>query len=178
MKSSVISSALRFACIVAPLVIVPRVSAQRAQRVGGERQEPLDRQPPRDILDVRVQPAILVDDEDRRELRVLGLRAGEEALDLPAALGRLIRDVFGADPRVVGRDLLRERVVGAEPLEQRLGGDAAHGEGRRPAGELATAQSAVRVVVVEVEQFLIEVPGLFSFHGDPSFGDGVMLIGR
>ena len=73
--------------------------------------------------------------------------------------------VLGVDPRVVGRDLLRERVVGAEPFEQRLGGDAAHGEGRRPAGEIATAQAAVRVVVVEVEQFLIEVLGSFSVHG-------------
>jgi hypothetical protein len=36
----------------------------------------------------------------------------------------------------------------------------------------------VRVVVVEVEQLLIEVPGLFSFHGDPSFGDDMMVIGR
>jgi hypothetical protein len=162
----------------AALVVVPRVASQRAQRVGGQGQEPLDRQPPRDVLDVRVQAAILVDDEDRRELRVIGLRAGEETPDLPAAFGRPVRDVFGADPGVVGRDLLRECVVRAEPLEQRLGRHAAHREGGRTTDEVATAQSAVRVVVVEVEQLLIEVPGLFSFHGDPSFGDDMMVIGR
>jgi len=82
------------------------------------------------------------------------------------------------DPRVVGRDLLGERVAGAEPLEQGLGGDAAHGEGRRLASELAAAQAAVCVVDVEVEQPLIGVLCLFSFHAGPSFVDDAVLIGR
>ncbi len=88
-----------------------------------------DRQPPGDVLDVRVQAAILVDDQDRRVFRV-GLGAGEEALDLPAALGRLVGDVLAVDPGVARSDLLGEHVVGAEPLEEHFGIDAAHGEGR------------------------------------------------
>ena len=91
----------------AALVVVSRVAAQRGQRVGRKRQESLDRQPTGDVLDVGIQPAILVDDEDRRELRVFGLRACEDPTHLAAALGRLISDGLGLDPRVVGLDLLR-----------------------------------------------------------------------
>jgi hypothetical protein len=47
------------------LRLVGRRSAVRRQDVGGERQEALDAKRPRDILDVRVETAILVDDDDR-----------------------------------------------------------------------------------------------------------------
>src|SRR5665213_4334719 len=47
---------------------IARVSAQRVQRTRCERDEVVEREAPRDVLDVRVEPAVLVDDQHRRQL--------------------------------------------------------------------------------------------------------------
>ena len=58
---------------------VPPTSDKQIDRIG---EIALDREPARDILEVRIEPAVLVDDEDDRAL-ALGLGAREIAVDLP-----------------------------------------------------------------------------------------------
>jgi hypothetical protein len=49
----------------------------------GERHEPGQRRPPRHVLDVPVEAAVLVHDDDRRQLAGRGGGQGQVALDLP-----------------------------------------------------------------------------------------------
>ena len=55
---------------LARLVLVAGIAAEREQRVGREGDEVLERQAAGDVLDVRVQPAVLVHDEHARQLAV------------------------------------------------------------------------------------------------------------
>ena len=50
----------------AALVVVAGIAADRGEAVGRERHEVLEREPARDVFDVRVEPAVLVDDQDAR----------------------------------------------------------------------------------------------------------------
>ena len=50
------------------LLLVARVAADGRQRVGCERDVTLHGEPPRDILDVWIEAAILVNDDDARQL--------------------------------------------------------------------------------------------------------------
>src|SRR4030095_9461074 len=93
---------------LARLVFVAGIAAQRIEPVRRERDEIVDGKTPRDILDVRIEPAILVYDEDSGKLsgRVRSLH------EIPAhrsrALRRCVLDVARADPLVVLGNLLRE----------------------------------------------------------------------
>ena len=53
---------------LAALLVVAGIAADRREAVRRERHEVLEREPPRDVLDVRVEAAVLVDDEDARQL--------------------------------------------------------------------------------------------------------------
>src|SRR5581483_4433634 len=50
------------------LLVVAGIPAERGQGVGRERDEIGDREPPRDILDIGIEAAILVDDEHHGKL--------------------------------------------------------------------------------------------------------------
>ena len=52
---------------VARLVFVARIAAQRRQRVGREGHEAVEREAARDVLDVRIEAAVLVDHQHRRQ---------------------------------------------------------------------------------------------------------------
>jgi hypothetical protein len=52
----------------ARLVLVAGIAAEREQRVRRERDEVVERQPARDVFDVRIEAAILVHHEHRRQL--------------------------------------------------------------------------------------------------------------
>ncbi len=57
---------------LATLGVVARVAAHRREAVGRERHEALERDAARDVFDVRVEAAVLVNDEDRGQ----AVRAG------------------------------------------------------------------------------------------------------
>ena len=72
---------------VAALVLVFRRAARPAQEVRPERQEAFERHAPRDVLDMRHKPAVLVDDDDGGQLaRGIG-RPGQIARHLAALAG-------------------------------------------------------------------------------------------
>ena len=141
----------------AALVLVGGGAARLVQEVRPQGQEAFERQASRHVLDVRHQPAVLVDDDDRGQpARGVG-RPGQIARHLPA-LAR-IGDALGLEPRVVVPHHLRRGLVG---LDQR--GD---GRGRRrgahQGGELgqigAPVERDVGVLVVELDHILRELGG-------------------
>jgi hypothetical protein len=48
------------------IVVVSRIAAERRQAVRRKREEPLHRDPPRHVLDVRIQAPVFMDHEHRR----------------------------------------------------------------------------------------------------------------
>ncbi len=91
--------------------------------------------------------------------------AGEKAAHLAAAVGRGIFEVFGEHAVVLLGHLGGEGVLRAQHLEQGGGGQAADGELGGPVDEAAAVDLAVDVVVVEVEQFLVEILRGAAGHG-------------
>ncbi len=83
---------------LARLVLLRRRTAVDGQKVGREREVAFDRESARHVFDMRVEPAVLVDDDDGGAL-AQGLAAHEIAVDL--ALGGIVGDAFGGEPRVV-----------------------------------------------------------------------------
>src|SRR5690606_41996553 len=49
----------------ASIVVVTGIASDRCQTVGRKRKEPGDRGAPRDVFDVRIEPAVFVNDEHR-----------------------------------------------------------------------------------------------------------------
>ncbi len=93
---------------IARLVLVGWRAAIGRQHVGGEGEKAFEREPPRDVLDVRVEAAVLVDDEHCRALGA-PFEPRQIAADLHAA--RVIQGGADGEPRVVGRDDRRLGVV-------------------------------------------------------------------
>ena len=123
---------------------------QQIDRVG---EIAFDREPARDVLEVRIEPAVLVDDEDDRAL-ALGLGAREVAVDL--ALGRVVGEALGRQPRVVGRDDRGLRVVVLQQRQQRGGGRGRAGELGQAVEEFAAVHAAMGEAVVEIDDFLVQ----------------------
>ena len=159
----------------AALVVVAGIAADRREPVGRERHEVGEREAPRDVLDVRIEPAVLVHDEDAGQLgrrcvaRVGAERTDEIALDAAVALRRRHGDVAGLDPIVGLRHLLRRDVVRHQRLDDR--GDRQTGDGKsfHAVQEVAAADFAVNVAVVELDG-LVRQLGSFGLHGRAPLG--------
>ena len=127
-------------------------AAERRQEVGRQRNETLKRKPPRDVADVRVQAAILVDDDDGRQLAVLVGRMHEIALHLAVCAGPC--DVLCRQPFIVGRHDLRR---GGTCRQQRRDGGCGRPRTCQP-GELvheaATVERQMGVFVIGVDHRL------------------------
>ena len=114
------------------LLIVARIAADRGQPVGRKGDEVGDGEAARDVLDVRIEAAVLVNDEHRRQLAAGVRRPNQIALDRAVAFRRLHRFVPNGDPLVVLGHLLGPGVVGLQAFPD--------GERRQPAdGELVGA---------------------------------------
>ena len=94
------------------LLLVGRRSAERRQIVRGKRHEAFQRDPPCHILDVRVEAAVLVDDDHRSELAAAVGRLHQIALHVAA--GARPGDILGLQPRVVFRHDRRARRIGCQ----------------------------------------------------------------
>jgi hypothetical protein len=120
----------------ARLVLVAGIAAQREQRVRRVGDEALQRQAARDVLDVRVQAAVLVHDQDRRQL-ALGVRRHRQV----------------AAHRAVA---LRRR--------QAFGGHAGGGVFAGLVQEVAARQQAVYVLVEQLHHFRRKIVGGQAGH--------------
>ena len=113
---------------------------------------------------MRVQPSILVDDEDRRQLARGLCRLRQVTAHLSVTLRRLVFDALHLDARIFGLDGLRFEKLRAELIEQNRSGDAADGVLGRFIEKPAAIDRAVNVGVEENEQFLVEIMSSLTFH--------------
>jgi hypothetical protein len=153
----------------ARLVLVAGVAADGRQRIRREGDVAHHREAARDVLDVRVEPAVLVYHHHAGQLAGLG-RAREIALHRSRALRRRVGEIFGPDPLVVLGHLLRPREVGAQGLQHRRGAEAADRVLGGAVEELPAAQSAVHIAVEQLQHFLGEIGCFHAFHGDCTSG--------
>ena len=150
------------------LLLVAGIAAERRERVRRESHEPVHREPAGDILDVRIEAAVLVDHHDARPL---ARPRGPGKVALHRAGGRRVGEVLGREPRVVLRDLLRERVIGTQRFQHRRGREAADGILAGLVEEIAAGEPAVHVSIEQFQDFGREIAGFHSFHGrSPSLG--------
>ncbi len=84
---------------------------------------------------------------------------GHEAADGPVALGAVVGDRHRLDRRVIGRDLLGERVVRLKLFEDHRAGDACGGVAAGLRDEVAFRHLAVDVAVEDLEDPRVEVTG-------------------
>ena len=151
---------------LARLVLGARIPAKREQRVGRKGHVVVERDPPRDVLDVRVQPAVLVHDQHRRQLaRRLG-RPHQIPAHLLVALGRRVLHVRRRQPRVVFGDLLRLGELRVQRVEHHRRGHAADGVLAGLVEEATAVERAVDVGVKQDQQFGIEISR--GLHRRPS----------
>src|SRR5262249_20658488 len=109
------------------LVLVAGIAAEGCQGVRREGHEPLERDATGDVLDVWIQPAVLVDHQDAGELPGNSGWSNEVAAHLPRPLGRGILDHARLEALVVLWDLLRFGEPRAELIEEHRGCHAADG---------------------------------------------------
>ena len=148
----------------ARLVFVTGISAEREQRIRRERHEVVEREPTGDVFDVRIEAAVLVDDQHRRQLAG-GIRGTREiAARLAGPLRRIELEVFGLQPLVVLRHDLRLGEPGVQGIEQHGGGHAADRELRGAIEKAAAVDVAVHVGVEQDQQVLVEVFCGLAFH--------------
>jgi len=124
----------------------------------------LERETPRDILDMRIEAAILVDDEDAGNFPGPERRCDEIPAHRARALRRRILDVARLDPRVVLLDLLCERELRGERLEQHRSGDAADRILARGVKEPAAVDEPVDVAIEPAQDFRMKIGSGFPVH--------------
>jgi hypothetical protein len=137
---------------LARLVLVGRRAAERRQEVGRQRDEAFQRQAPGDVADVGVEAAVLVHDDDGRQLG--GRPGGLRQIALHLARTARIGDVLGCHALVVLGDHRRLRRVRRQQRRDRCGRRAGAGELRQLLHEAAPVQRQVGVFVVGVDHRL------------------------
>src|SRR5438034_2172929 len=145
-------------------VLVARVAAERRQRVGRERHEVVERETPGNVLDVRIQPTVLVHDENARQLAFRGDRTHQVSTRLFRSLRRWILEVFALQTPVVLGYLLGLRELGIQRVQQRRRGQSADGKPCGAIEEAATVDRAMNVLIEEVQEFLVEITRLLAVH--------------
>ncbi len=93
---------------VARLVFVGRRAAERRQHVDRKRQKAFKRDTARDVLDVRIEPAVFMDDDHRR---TLGFAPEPRQIAADPRAGGVVRRRFDDQPRIVGRNGCRACVI-------------------------------------------------------------------
>ena len=162
----------QLAAVEAPLhllavVVVAGIAADGRETVRRQREKPRHRGTPRDVLDVRIQAPVLVDDENRGKRT----RAGrpDQVAPHPAgvAAGRIVLDVARLDALVGKGDRLRPGVSRQHRLGHRQRRPASdNDDGGGASKELAAVHAAMAVLVIQVVDLRIDQ---MSVHRGPPF---------
>ena len=136
-----------------------RDTPHREQRIGRERDVVLQREPARDVLDVRVQATVLVHDQHHRQRLARLRRLDQIAARGAIAVGRRELEILGLQALVVGLDLLRHRELRRQRGEQAGCRGRTNGEARGAEQESTAIDVAVHVLVEQPQHFRIEVVG-------------------
>ena len=140
-----------------------RRAAGGRKQIGRQRHEALDRQTPGDVLDVTVEPAVLVDHDEGGQLRRRGRGLDQIGLDLAALAGEGERR--GNDARIRFGDDRRRRLARRDQRGDRGGRRGAAGKPGQLVHEAAPVERQVGVLVIEADHFLRD---LRRVHGSSS----------
>ncbi len=149
---------------LASRVVVAWIAAERGEAVRSERHVSGETGAPRDVLDVRVESAVLVNDHDAGKLTARPRGTGGVGLDLAVAFGGVVLHVFRLQAVIVLRDLLGLGVFRAQSLEKRRRGHTGGRVRLGPIEELAAVERAVNVAVEEIEKPRMEIARFQSRH--------------
>jgi hypothetical protein len=123
--------------------------------------EIVHRETPGDILDMRIEAAILVDHQHHRQLAFGPGRARQQAAHLAMALWRVDLDKFRDDAGIGRRDLLSAREFRIERVEQfERGGAGQRGKTPGALEKVASGQQPVNIAIEQFQHFRMEVAGL------------------
>ena len=95
---------------VTALVVVSGIAAQRSQPVRGERREACDGEAARHVLDIGIEPPVLMHHDNGATLAA-HRRLHEKPLRGPIALGRLEGDSHALYAGIIGLDLFGQRII-------------------------------------------------------------------
>ena len=168
----------------AAVVIVARVAADRRQPVGREREETIDGGAARDVLDIGIEAAVLVDHQHGRERPRAGRLDEVTAHGAGGAARRRIGHIGRLHALVGERDRLRLGVARQQRLRHRQSGAADDRDRPGAAEKLAPVHAPMAILVVEVEYALVDLHlgdalrhraflhVLLAHHCTPWGGDG------
>jgi hypothetical protein len=137
----------------ARLILVGRRAARAGQRVGRDRQKAGHRKASCDILDMSVEPAVLVYHDDGRAPLRPGPSVSDVAGDRPG--GPVETGPCNLQRRIVRRDRRGRGVTILEQRQERGGSSSAARDPPKPAQEIAAVHPAVRVLVVQLDDAAI-----------------------
>ena len=163
-----------------PIVVVAGVAAEWEESVGGHRDVAGQRGAARDVGNVRIEPPVLVDHDHSRQRPLGPLRSNQVSAHGAGATRRGILDPASFDAIVAVADLLGLGVARLHRLDDRGDRQSADRELGGAIEELAPADEAVGVAVVEVEQFLGDfttLVGAFGLHRGSPVAE-VVISGR
>ena len=136
----------------ARLVLARRRPADQRQQVDRIGEKAFEREAPCHVFQVRVEAAVLVNDQHDRALALL-LRTRQVAVD--PALGGVVGEALGRKPRVIVRHDRGLRIVVLQQRQQRRAGRGRAGELGQAVEELPAADAAMGEAVVERDDALV-----------------------
>src|SRR5436309_7891879 len=144
------------------------ISADRSQRVGRKCDVVRHSQTPRDVPDVRVQTAIFMDKQDRRQFPFRISRCHQIAAGFGVALRGRIAKFLTLDSRIGGGNLLSQKKVRLEGFEHGCRCHAAHGILRSAVNKLTAVDATMHVTVKQIQNFLRKIACFHSLHNGHS----------
>ena len=158
----------------ATVVIVSGIPAERGQRVRTQRDEVGRREASYDVLDVRIQATVFVDDQHRRLGPRGPFRHGHVTAHGSGTVGGVVFDVLGLNALVRLRDLSGPRVLRLQRIEHRHRCGTAPDHLRGAFQEAASIDEPVYVPIEQRQHLFWEITRLLSFsHFLPPRGLGV-----
>ena len=146
-------------------VFVAGVTADRQQGVGREGKVARQRHAPGHVLDVRIQAAVFVDHQHKRQRPGFSGGADQVAAGLAVAHGRFEARAAGRQPRIVGFDLPGLDELRGQRRQQPGGPGDAGGKTSGGLQEAATVQLPVHVAVEQLQHFGMEILRGLAAHG-------------
>jgi hypothetical protein len=151
--------------LLARFVLVPQIAGQGRESVRCDRDEIIDGEAAGDVLDMWVEPAIFMRDDNDGQFLLHLCRPCDIGADGAIALWRGDVDPCRADARVSRGDHLADSEIGAKRRQHRRGGGHAARMDRTLAQEAAPVERAVHIGVEKVQNIAAEISADGSVGG-------------
>jgi hypothetical protein len=145
-------------------VLVAGITIEWGQRVRSEREVLLQGDSPGDVLDVRIEPAVLMHHQDARQPSRALHRHRQVAAHPPRSPGRVVFHMARRQPPVILGNLLRLGETRVQRIQEHGGRHAPCGEAGRPLEEPSAIDQAVNVLIEEPQDLWMEIRRPLPLH--------------